>query len=145
MIQDVISASVGLVYVIPILLFIHTQNPIHLKAFAGSFITVLTECIKHDFIHKKSPRPAGALNCNLWCNDGNMSGQPGMPSGHSVNAAFFSGFYFQQTKNPTIRIVLITYAGLIMLSRYLKKCHTVGQITAGALIGLGFSWIVNRL
>jgi hypothetical protein len=32
-----------------------------------------------------------------------------------------------------------------MISRYIKKCHTIGQIGAGGTIGLIFSWIVNRI
>ena len=139
--QDAISASVGLVYIVPVTLYVYTQNPIHLRAFFGSFIIFATEYIKRR-IGKKSPRPEGAKDCNLLCNNGDVSGQPGMPSGHSVSAAFFAGFYCQYTDNVFIRAGLISYAGLIMLSRYIKKCHTISQITAGALIGLFFSIFV---
>lgn len=144
MIQDTISASVGLVYIIPIVLFMYTYNPIHIRAFFGAFLVILTEYIKRR-IGKNSPRPEGAQNCNLLCNDGNVSGQPGMPSGHSLNATFFAGFYYQYTNNIFIRSGLIIYAGLIMLSRYIKKCHTIGQISTGALIGIIFSRILYKM
>ena len=113
-------------------------------AFLGSCIVIITECIKH-CIGKKSTRPKGATDCNIFCNNGDVSGQPGMPSGHSFGAAFFSGFYCQQTNNIWIQFILIIYAILIMISRYIKKCHTIGQIGAGGTIGLIFSWIVNRI
>jgi len=143
MIQDIISGSVGLVYVIPIILFLYTRNPIHIRAFCGAFLVILTEYTKR-LIGKKSTRPEGATNCNFLCNNGDVSGQPGMPSGHSLNAAFFAGFYYQYTKNVFIRSGLIVYAGLIMLSRYIKKCHTIGQISIGASIGFIFSRILYR-
>lgn len=144
-IQDAISISVIGVHIIPIILFINTQNPIHIKAFIGSFAASITEYIKYNVIGKNSIRPEGAKDCNLMCNDGDMSGKPGMPSGHSVSAVFFSGFYFQNTNNNWIRIILVLYAVLIMYSRYYKKCHTINQISAGALFGLFLSWIINKI
>jgi membrane-associated phospholipid phosphatase len=83
-------------------------------------------------------------NCNFLCDDGNQAGRPGMPSSHSAEVAFFSGFYYHQTTNPIIRSLLVIYAGLVMLSRYVKKCHTINQIGVGALLGTGLSWIVVR-
>lgn len=143
-IQNIISTSVILVYIIPVSLFIYTGDTIHIKAFVGSFITILTEYVKHR-IGKKNPRPDGALDCNMWCNNGDVSGKPGMPSGHSVSSAFFAGFYFQNTNNVWIKSMLVMYAGLVMISRYMKKCHTIGQIGTGATIGIIFSWIMNHI
>ena len=144
MIQDIISLSIWLVYIVPITLFLYTQNPIHVVALIGPVIAQLSELIKYK-IGKRSSRPDGALDCNLMCNDGDKSGQPGMPSGHSIDVSFFTGFYWQYTDNIIIRSALILYAALVMLSRYLKKCHTVGQITAGAMIGLGASFIIGHV
>jgi membrane-associated phospholipid phosphatase len=67
-----------------------------------------------------------------------------MPSGHSSEVAFFLGFYYQQTDNKFIRGFLVIYAGLVMLSRYLKKCHTISQIFFGALLGLSLSLFAVR-
>jgi membrane-associated phospholipid phosphatase len=144
-ISDYISISVSLVYIIPLILYTFTGNWIHGKAFLGvTGTTVISETIKYFFIGTASPRPTGAKNCNMLCNDGNQAGQPGMPSSHSAEAAFFLGYYYQQTTNPFIRIALILYAVLIMISRYIKRCHTVNQIGAGALLGLSLSFIVVR-
>jgi membrane-associated phospholipid phosphatase len=144
-IPDLLSKSVTLIYIIPLILYVLTGNSIHFKGFLGvAGTTIISETLKFFFIGKDSPRPEGAKDCNLLCNDGNQSGQPGMPSSHSSSVAFFSGFYFQQTDNKFIRSVLIVYAGLIMLSRYLKKCHTISQILVGALLGVSLSWFAMR-
>lgn len=143
---DCVTMLILLVYIIPFVLYFYTFNIIHLKAFLGAYGTImLSESLKYFVIGKASPRPEGATNCNLWCNDGNQSGQPGMPSGHSANVSFFAGYYWQQTNNIIIRSLLVMYAGIIMLSRYLKKCHTINQIIAGTIFGLSSSILVNRI
>jgi membrane-associated phospholipid phosphatase len=142
---DIFSNSVILLYIIPFFLYIFTGNYVHFKAFLGAAgTTIISESIKYFFIGNTSPRPQGAKNCNFLCNDGNQSGQPGMPSGHSSEVAFFSGFYYQQTNNPVIKTILVVYAVLIMISRYIKRCHTINQIVAGALLGMSLSWLAVR-
>jgi acid phosphatase family membrane protein YuiD len=104
----------------------------------------ISESIKLYIIGKGNPRPKGAEDCNLFCNDGDQSGKPGMPSSHSALVSFFSGFYLQQTSDDYLRIILVVYALLVMLSRYLKRCHTINQIIVGGLLGYSLSWIVVR-
>jgi membrane-associated phospholipid phosphatase len=144
-IQDIISISSGLLYIIPFILYIISNNYIHIQALLGTIsATFLSEGLKYFLIKDKSPRPKGAKDCNLLCNDGNQEGRPGMPSSHSATVAFFSGFYFQHTENIIIRYLLVIYAGLVMLSRYIKRCHTFNQIVVGGILGLSLSWIVVR-
>ena len=144
-IPDLLSKSVIIIYIIPVILYIITGNSVHFKGFLGvAGTTIITETIKYFFIGKESPRPEGARDCNLLCNDGNQSGKPGMPSSHSASAAFFSTFYYHQTDNKFIRGGLVIYAGLVMLSRYLKKCHSISQILVGALLGVSLSWFAMR-
>jgi membrane-associated phospholipid phosphatase len=144
-IPNLLSMSVGILYVIPLILYFFTRNNIHFKAFLGTAgTTIISETLKYFFIGKASPRPEGAKDCNLFCNDGNQAGRPGMPSSHSAEVAFFSGFYYQQTDNIFIKNGLVIYAGLVMLSRYIKRCHTINQIVTGALLGLSLSWFVVR-
>jgi membrane-associated phospholipid phosphatase len=145
-ILDLASISILLAYIIPPILFAATKNVIHLKAFIGLLATsVISESIKYNLIGEKSPRPFGATNCNLLCNDGNQAGRPGMPSSHSAEAAFILGYYFQVTNNKYIRLSLLFYAASIMLSRYLKKCHSIPQIVVGTILGLFLSWVVVKL
>jgi membrane-associated phospholipid phosphatase len=138
---DLASMSILLAYIIPPILFAATKNIIHLKAFIGLLATsVISESIKYNLIGEKSPRPFGATNCNLLCNDGNQAGRPGMPSSHSSQVSFFASYYSQQTTNPWIRAGLFLYAGAVMFSRYKKRCHTIPQIVAGALLG----WTISQ-
>ena len=143
---DLISASVLFLYIIPPVLYVFTKNLIHFRAFLGIIgTTLISETLKYFFIGDLSPRPEGAKDCNLLCNDGNQAGRPGMPSSHSAEAAFILGFYYQQYDNRYIRLILVIYTALVVLSRYLKKCHTINQVFAGAFLGLLLSWLSVRL
>jgi len=138
---DAISISAAFMYVVPIIGWLTNENIIHIKAFIGLVATTgINEFIKHYIINDASPRPKGAMDCNLWCNDGKQEGKPGMPSGHSSQVTFFASFYYHQTRNVWIRAGLVIYALLVMFSRYAKHCHTLPQIAAGALLG----WTVSR-
>jgi membrane-associated phospholipid phosphatase len=142
---NLLSMSIGFVFIIPFMLYYATGNPIHFRAFLGVAGTaIISETIKVFFVGRNSPRPKGAKDCDLLCIDGNQEGQPGMPSSHSAEVAFFSGFYLQQTTNPVIRSILVIYAILVMASRYFKRCHTISQISVGTILGLSLSWIVVR-
>ena len=144
-IPQTISMSIFILYIIPICLYFYTKDPIHIKAFLGLVGTnTISECIKHFFIKESSPRPSGAANCNLLCNNGNQEGKPGMPSSHSATTAFFTAFYYQQTNNGFIHSGLIGYNILMMMSRYIMKCHTIPQIILGTLLGIGISLGVVR-
>ena len=144
-ISDIVSMSAGLLYVIPFALFYITGNNIHFRAFLGvAATTLISETLKYNVFNKISTRPQGATNCNALCNDGNQSGRPGMPSSHSAQVAFFTSFYFQQTENVAIRCVLILYLVGVMASRYIKRCHTLGQIVGGGVLGFILSLFAVR-
>jgi membrane-associated phospholipid phosphatase len=134
--QDFISSSIIIVYIIPIILYGFTHQPYHIVALMGTLGTnAISECIKHIFIKEISPRPQGAMNCNVMCTNGNQEGKPGMPSSHAATIAFFTIYYLRHTNSLYIRAILIGYAILVMMSRYHKRCHTVLQIMVGALLG----------
>ncbi len=133
---DIISLSTGFLYIISFILYLYTDLNYHIKGVIGLGITVgLSEFIKKFIIKDISPRPQGAKDCNLLCNDGNQYGKPGMPSSHSAAAAFFTVYYFNYTDNTIIKIFLVLYTMIVALSRYLKRCHTIYQIGAGLLFG----------
>lgn len=144
--EDCISMSVGILVIIPLVLYAYTGNSVHIKALFGLLGTTgLSEGLKYNVIRNLSPRPKGARNCNLFCNDGNQAGRPGMPSSHSAEVAFFASFYGQYTTNNYLRAGLLLYASLVMLSRYTKRCHSLSQITVGTLIGLMMSWVATTI
>jgi membrane-associated phospholipid phosphatase len=143
--EEELSFSIIFLYLVPVFLYLKTNELSQLKGLFGMIGTVLfTESIKHLVIKKGSPRPTGANNCNLWGNDGNQEGKPGMPSGHSSQVSFFASYYFQKTNNIWIRSFLVLYAILVMISRYTKKCHTIYQIVTGSTIGILSSIFVVR-
>ena len=134
--QDFISSSILIVYMIPIVLYGMTHKSYHIIAFIGTLAaTAISECIKHIFIKEVSPRPQGAMNCNVMCTNGNQEGKPGMPSSHATTVAFFAVYYFRHTQNIYLRAILIGYALLVMMSRYYKRCHSLLQLMMGALLG----------
>ena len=144
-ISDILSISVGGLYLVSASLYYMTGNIVHLKALFGlAGTTILSETIKKVFIKDLSVRPRGASDCNLLCNDGIQVGRPGMPSSHSAGAVFFAGYYFQLTHNPLLKLGLIIYAILVMISRYVKKCHTFNQVIVGAILGVSLSFIIVR-
>ena len=145
-ILNLTSMSVLLGYIILPILFVITKNMIHIKAFIGLVgISIISETIKYNLIGDLSPRPFGATDCNLLCNDGNQAGKPGMPSSHSAEVAFILGYYSQITDNKYIRLSLLFYAAAVMLSRYLKNCHSIPQIMVGTVLGLFISWVVVKI
>jgi membrane-associated phospholipid phosphatase len=142
---DLISMSVGLLYIAPFAFYYITNNGYHIKILLGLVgTTVLSETIKYKVIGDLSPRPTGAKNCNFLCTDGKQSGAPGMPSSHSAEVAFFSGAYYQLTDSTFLKTCIVIYAALVMYSRHIKRCHTINQIVAGALLGLSLSWLLVR-
>ena len=145
-IDDIISLSVLLVYIIPAILYVNTHNIRDLFAIIGITGSVAaSEGIKYFVIKERSTRPIGATDCNLWCTDGIQEGRPGMPSGHSLMATFFAGYYFNETDDILIKIGLVIFAVAVMISRYTKRCHSIEQIVAGSLLGLGMSQVVYMI
>ncbi len=135
--EEELSFSIIFLYYVPILLYLKTNELSQLKALIGMIATVtFTEFIKHFIVKDKSPRPNGAKDCNLWADNGNQEGKPGMPSGHSSKVSFFASYYFQKTENIWIRSFLVFYAILVMISRLTKKCHTIYQVLTGSTIGI---------
>ena len=142
--QDFISISILAAYIIPVILYSITHQPYHKIAFIGVLAASgISECIKHIFIKEVSPRPQGASNCDLLCTNGKQEGKPGMPSSHSATIAFFATFYFRHTNHLYIRISLICYAILVMMSRYYKRCHSISQIMVGAFLGGSMGVLLN--
>jgi membrane-associated phospholipid phosphatase len=127
-----LSMSVVLFYVLPLCMYLWTSNPFHLTVWAGYVATtIFSEGLKHGVIREKSPRPEGASDCNLWCNNGPQGGRPGMPSSHSAEAVFLATTYGSQG-SPVLWWI---YAALVMFSRYAKQCHSVSQLMVGAAVG----------
>ena len=141
--QDLLSISLSVVYIIPILCYGYTFDPQHLSIWIGILrTTCISEFIKYAVVGNRSVRPIGARDCNLFCTNGPCEHEPGMPSSHSAIVVYFAcsyiayASYVSYVQYPLITIGLLVYALLVMLSRYLKRCHTIYQIGAGAILGV---------
>ena len=138
--QDLLSISIGIVYIIPILCYGYTFDPHHLSIWIGIVRTTwISEFIKYAIVGNRSLRPIGARDCNAFCTNGACEHEPGMPSSHSAIVVYFACSYIaylMYAQYPLITIGLLVYALLVMLSRYLKRCHTIYQIGAGAILGV---------
>lgn len=138
--QDLLSISLSVVYIIPILCYGYTFDPQHLSIWIGILrTTCISEFIKYAVVGNRSVRPIGARDCNLFCTNGPCEHEPGMPSSHSAIVVYFACSYIayaSYAQYPLITIGLLVYALLVMLSRYLKRCHTIYQIGAGAILGV---------
>jgi acid phosphatase family membrane protein YuiD len=138
--QDLLSTSLSVVYIIPILCYGYTLHFQHLFIWIGIILTTcISEFIKYTVIGNQSLRPIGARDCNMFCTDGPCEHEPGMPSSHSATVVYFACSYIAYltyAQYPLITIGLVVYAFLVMLSRYLKRCHTIYQIGAGAILGV---------
>ena len=123
-----------------------------LKFIVGYFASIITaEFLKHKLYHL-SPimkRPKGACGCDYLSKQGDVSGNPGFPSGHMSTISFFVFYninyilnskYTPPNKNMQIlaNIMLLLSTGW---ARWIKKCHSVSQIIAGTFLG-GFVALV---
>jgi membrane-associated phospholipid phosphatase len=145
--SDLVSASVIGLYLHPWWRYAQSWNISDLAPFFGMMVTVLVnESLKHLVIGESSPRPPQARDCNLWVNDGPQGGRPGAPSGHSAQVAFFAAFALRDPWwSPVQRVALVVYALAVMASRWVKHCHTLGQIVSGAGLGTVMAVLVDRV
>ena len=143
-ISDILSISTSSLFIIPLILYLITNKSYHILAFVGVLASqVISMTLRRIIIKEYSPRPHGAMNCDVMGTNGNRSGKPGLPSSHVTVVVFFTLFYLPYITNPILRAMLILYAISIMVSRYDKKCHSVSQIITGALLGLGIHCVVK--
>ena len=133
---DALSLSTGGLYAVPLGLAIYQHRLEPLMGLLGLLITLgVGEGLKHGIIGRHSVRPQGARGCDAWCRAGPSAGQPGMPSTHTAFAAFFAAFY-----GPMVpwwgQMMFALYVIAVAWSRLTKRCHTMGQVVAGALLGV---------
>lgn len=149
------------------------ENITFLIAYIGNFVLngilkfiskTIYNLLGTDYIFPfgQGSRPIGATNCGTFAFVSNPKAHSfGMPSGHSQLAWFFSTYwimdildkYETQHKNTdnTIKaysriIILVIIAAIVSYSRVVvENCHTTGQITIGALIGITSGIICNKL
>ena len=87
-------------------------------------------------------RPAGARDCDAFCEGGAVGGAPGFPSGHATTVAMFVGGAWSGAPvawRPWIVVVGSLWIIAMGWSRMAKRCHTLAQVVAGTALGLGLA------
>ena len=101
-------------------------------------------------------RPDGAKNANFFYNgEDNISYSLGMPSGHSMTAAFISMYFYlylinsnnyTKKQKKTFSNFLLLFTIYTMYSRvYIFKVHTIQQTIIGAYLGYIFAIYYYKL
>jgi hypothetical protein len=147
-----ISMSHVLIPVVTSGLFINNVNAKNaIGTIGASGASVGAEFMKNH-LFPDNLRPTGACDCNIMCNNGPQDMKSGMPSGHSATAAFVAIFYGkmanEQLKGWKKIIAMSGLGGFYVctvIARYLKKCHSIQQITAGTLYGISLAMICDNL
>ena len=94
-------------------------------------LTVLSVELMKPLIPSK--RPEEASDCDLFCINGPVGGQPGFPSGHMAMTT--ATIIFLYNFNPYSLLAGLLYIVAMAYSRYVKHCHTPTQILAGTFYG----------
>jgi membrane-associated phospholipid phosphatase len=149
---NVISSSHAYVYFISLAIYFADVSIYNIGGFIGLLLaTFIPDGLKkHVFTSNK--RPADACDCNVWANNGPQGGKPGMPSGHSSVASFILVYYgklvydkLKDWKQQIAFLLLGSFYILTIMARYLKRCHTIEQITAGSLLGAIIAFVCIKV
>jgi membrane-associated phospholipid phosphatase len=114
-----------------------------------------------DYIYPfgQGSRPTGATNCGTFLKVSNPNAISfGMPSGHSQLAWFFTTYYILHIINNKLQyinnnkykylssLLLVILAVIVSYSRvYIDKCHTIGQVIIGGIIGIILGFILYNI
>ena len=96
-------------------------------------LTVLSVELMKPLIPSK--RPEEASDCDLFCMNGPVGGQPGFPSGHMAMTTGIVTFFYHFFPNSYSLSAGLLYIVAMAYSRYTKHCHTPTQILAGTFYG----------
>lgn len=124
--------------------------------FAGGVVAIQAICAGLKGITKEHfpniemfKRPMDALNCSAVNAGGFVGGNPGMPSGHVAATAFVLAYSWwallSKSVPPMLYLIMSALAvALVAASRVAKKCHTVTQTIAGAVLGIALAYVWSR-
>lgn len=88
-------------------------------------------------------RPKGACNCGITNGGGSYEHRSGMPSGHVMTTTYILCMIAIKSNNLYTSVVSVALIISMMVSRVVKKCHTIPQVIAGALLGFASSTVVT--
>ncbi|PNH00822.1 hypothetical protein TSOC_013333 [Tetrabaena socialis] len=152
MIWDVLSLLVLVYWALPVALWSLYPVIPGLRASRETYLLIFIVSLMLQFLlkatrrlpvyHSLQLRPAGARDCNLFNRGGSYDGTIGMPSGHVLTTAFvLASLYFTGDVSG-----LPAAAGILSMcaSRYYRRCHTLLQVVAGAVLGGVSAFLLHR-
>jgi membrane-associated phospholipid phosphatase len=118
------------------------DNKLIVVALLGTIVSILVAIVKYisqPFLSNMPwlRRPEGAQNCDCFRRSGDVSGQPGFPSGHAALIVFLVCSLLMTYKVQSVGIYVLSFLVifLVCLSRIAIKCHTPLQVVAGVILG----------
>lgn len=140
---DLISVGVVGMIMYPFLRALQTRDLGHLAHGLGIILAdVVSKVIKRltqTTGARVFERPAGARDCDVMCRNGDVSGRPGMPSGHATIAAYFVAYFVgYELRGRWLSLGgggALTLFLLVIAARVWKRCHNLLQVLVGTLLG----------
>ena len=65
----------------------------------------------------------------------------GMPSGHAQHALFITSFLWLVNPSWAVLCVCVVITGIIFMERYDTKRHSIEQLLAGGMTGIGVAYV----
>lgn len=145
---DAISASTSLLFIAPLVIFFlyrsHTLLVISLGSFTASLVAeAIKRYVTAGYPHFK--RPQGARACDTLCLAGSAENESGMPSGHASSTAFVATYLLLTNRSDAIRGAAVLYWLAVCYSRFAKRCHTIGQLAAGTILGATLAYLATKV
>lgn len=145
---DAISASTSLLFIAPLVIFFlyrsHTLLVISLGSFTASLVAeAIKRYVTAGYPHFK--RPQGARACDTLCLAGSAENESGMPSGHASSTAFVATYLLLTNRSDAIRGAAVLYWLAVCYSRFAKRCHTIGQLIAGTILGATLAFLATKI
>ena len=146
---DYVSISLVGALVYPVIRFVETKEWQYLLMFVGMLLADCATKLVKDFTKDINltclKRPSNAVNCDIFCRNGNCASKPGFPSGHMTIITFFFVYLYLLGGKALDWAVLSVAAVCVLLmgiSRFQKGCHTLAQVICGIAWGAvaAFLW-----
>ena len=139
---DYVSISIVGALVYPVIRFVETRRLQYLLMFVGillaDYATKLVKDFTKDMEMAALKRPINAVNCDIFCRNGNCENKPGFPSGHMTIVTFFFVYlYLLEGKASDWGFVLFATVCVLLvgMARFWKRCHTILQVICGIIWG----------